>query len=69
MSEQADLQKEEAKKPLLESKSFDDIGMEDLTEQEFQDVFDVVELLIRVENCLRSERAKALMEEQNDAQS
>ena len=44
------------------SKSFEDIGLEDLSEQEFQDVFDVIELLIRVENRLRSERLESLSE-------
>lgn len=34
--------------------SFEEISCSDLTGQEFQDIFDVVELLIRVQNRLRS---------------
>ena len=56
-------------KSLLESKSFEDIGTEDLSEQEFQDIFDLVELLIRVENRLRSERAQAVLREREVVQS
>ena len=36
--------------------SFEEISCSDLTDQEFQDIFDVVKLLIRVQNRLRSER-------------
>ena len=53
-------------KSLLETKAFEDIGVEDLSEQEFQDIFDVIELLIRVENRLRSERAQVVLGECGD---
>ena len=47
---------------LSSSQPFENIGMEDLSSSEFQDIFDIVELLIRVENRLRSEAYNQLME-------
>ena len=47
---------------LNSSQAFENIGMEDLSSSEFQDIFDIVELLIRVENRLRSEAYNQLME-------
>ena len=63
MTSSNNLKSEKKSESLLPtSKNFEDIGLEDLSEQEFQDVFDVIELLIRVENRLRSERLGSLSE-------
>lgn len=47
---------------LNSSQPSENIGVEDLSSSEFQDIFDLVELLIRVENRLRSEAYNQLME-------